>query len=90
MTKRIWLLALSAVLLSASAHAQAILIRNATVMTVTKGTIQNGSVLVENGKIAAIGKNLSAPADATIVDASGKFLFRALSIAIHILPLKAA
>jgi imidazolonepropionase-like amidohydrolase len=56
------------------AHAQAILIRNATVMTVTKGTIQNGSVLVENGKIAAIGKNLSAPADATIVDASGKFL----------------
>jgi imidazolonepropionase-like amidohydrolase len=74
MTKRIWLLALSAVLLSVSAHAQAILIRNATVMTVTKGTIQNGSVLIQNGKIAAIGKNLSAPADATIVDASGKFL----------------
>jgi len=74
MTKRTWLLAVSAVLLSVSAHAQAIVIRNATVMTVTKGTIQNGSVLVENGKIAAIGKNLSAPADATIVDASGKFL----------------
>lgn len=54
--------------------AETMLIRNATVLTVTKGTIQNGSVLVENGKIAAVGKNLSAPADATVVDASGKFL----------------
>ena len=43
-------------------QAQTILIRNATVLTVTKGTITNGSVLVENGKISAVGKNLSAPA----------------------------
>ncbi len=57
-----------------AAQAQTILIRNATVMTVTKGTLQNGSVLIENGKIAAIGKNLSAPADATVVDATGKYL----------------
>ncbi len=53
---------------------ETILIRNATVMTVTKGTLENGSVLIENGKIAAIGKNLNAPADAAVVDASGKFL----------------
>lgn len=54
--------------------AQTTLIRNATVLTVTKGTVENGSVLIENGKIAAIGKNLSAPADATVVDATGKYL----------------
>jgi imidazolonepropionase-like amidohydrolase len=54
--------------------AEALLIRNATVLTVTKGTIQDGSVLVEDGKIAAVGQNLSAPAGATVVDASGKFL----------------
>jgi imidazolonepropionase-like amidohydrolase len=65
---------LAAALLSLAAHAQTTLIRNATVMTVTKGTIQNGSVLIQNGKIAAIGKNLHAPADATIVDAASKFL----------------
>src|ERR1700728_4325547 len=59
---------------AASACAQTTLIRNATVLTVTKGTIENGSVLIENGKIAAIGKNVSAPADATIVDATGKYL----------------
>jgi imidazolonepropionase-like amidohydrolase len=55
-------------------QAETVLIRNATVLTVTKGTIQNGSVLLENGKIAAIGKNVSAPADATVVDAAGQFL----------------
>lgn len=58
----------------ACALAQTTLIRNATVLTVTKGTIENGSVLIENGKIAAIGKNVSAPADATVVDATGKYL----------------
>jgi imidazolonepropionase-like amidohydrolase len=71
------LLAASATLLLSStvaAPAQTILIRNATVMTVTKGTLENGSVLVQDGKIAAIGKNLNALADATIVDATGKFL----------------
>jgi imidazolonepropionase-like amidohydrolase len=55
-------------------QAQTVLIRNATVLTVTKGTITNGSVLVENGKIAAVGKNLSAPPGATVVDATGQFL----------------
>src|ERR1700722_13985798 len=76
MKNRSRLLAASALLLSAAmaARAETILIRNATVMTVTKGTVQNGSVLIENGKIAAIGKNVSAPTDATIVDATGKFL----------------
>ena len=65
----------AALLLSAAAaRSQTILIRNATVMTVTKGTIQNGSVLVQDGKIAAIGKTVNAPADATVVDATGKFL----------------
>lgn len=70
-------LCLTALLLAATGWrgaAEALLIRNATVLTVTKGTIQDGSVLVENGKITAVGQNLSAPAGATIVDASGKFL----------------
>lgn len=68
-----WALCLCAMTV-ASSGAQTILIRNATVMTVTKGTIQNGSVLIENGKVAAIGKEVAAPADATVVDASGKYL----------------
>jgi imidazolonepropionase-like amidohydrolase len=57
-----------------TSQAQNVLIRNATVLTVTKGTIQNGSVLVKDGRIAAVGKNLSAPAGTTVIDATGKFV----------------
>ena len=73
--RRFFLLISAALVMAASMiNAETILIRNATVLTVTKGAVENGSVLVENGKIAAVGKNVSAPADATIVDATGKFL----------------
>jgi len=49
-----------------------VLIRNATVMTASKGTLQNTDILIENGKITRIGKNLKASAKAKIIDASGK------------------
>ena len=51
-----------------------ILIRNATILTVTKGTINNGSILIRDGKIAAVGTNVAAPVDATVLDAAGKFV----------------
>lgn len=60
--------------LACGLHAQTVLIRNATVMTVTKGTVANGSVLVMNGKISAVGTNLSAPAGATVIDGAGGYL----------------
>jgi imidazolonepropionase-like amidohydrolase len=50
------------------------LIKNATVLTVTKGTLQNTDVLLQNGKIAQIGKNLTAPAGAQVIDATGKYV----------------
>jgi hypothetical protein len=36
------------------------LLKNATVVTVTTGTLANTSVLLENGKIAQVGTNLSS------------------------------
>ena len=50
------------------------LIRNATVLTVTHGTLQNTDVLLRNGKIAAIGKNLNASANARVIDGTGKYV----------------
>src|ERR1044072_745428 len=50
------------------------LIRNATVITVTHGTLQNTDVLMRNGKIAAVGKNLSASANARVIDGTGKYV----------------
>jgi imidazolonepropionase-like amidohydrolase len=58
---------------STTAHHD-ILIKNATVMTVTHGTITNGSVYIKDGRIAAVGENVSAPPSATVIDAGGKYL----------------
>jgi imidazolonepropionase-like amidohydrolase len=51
-----------------------IVIKNATVMTVTHGTIERGSVWLHNGKIAVAGTSVDAPAGATVVDATGKYV----------------
>src|SRR5216684_6002843 len=51
-----------------------VLIKNAVVMTVTRGTIENGSVYIKDGKIAAVGESVNAPSTATVIDAGGKYL----------------
>ena len=50
------------------------LIRGATVLTGTGARLDNADVLIANGKIEAVGQNLSAPAGARIVDASGRWV----------------
>ncbi|HEY0349117.1 MAG TPA: hypothetical protein VGC60_13275, partial [Pyrinomonadaceae bacterium] len=50
------------------------LIRNATIMTAAGPTITRGSVLVREGKIVAVGTNVTAPADALIIDGTGKYV----------------
>ena len=50
------------------------IIQNATILTVSNGTIENGSVLIRDGKIAEVGQNISVPRGANIVDGTGKFV----------------
>ncbi|HET7267828.1 MAG TPA: amidohydrolase [Oleiagrimonas sp.] len=50
------------------------LIEHATIFTGTGERIDDGSILLRDGKIAAIGKQVSAPAAAVVIDASGKFV----------------
>ncbi|MCR9014724.1 amidohydrolase family protein [Aquiflexum gelatinilyticum] len=50
-----------------------VLIKNATVLTVTKGTLEDTDVLVENGIIKKIGKGLTS-SNITTIDAKGKYL----------------
>ena len=66
-------LSVSAALGQQAAHNE-VVIKNAIVMTATHGTISNGSVYIKDGKIAAVGKDVNAPASATVVDAGGKYL----------------
>jgi len=49
-------------------------IKNAKVLPVTSGPIENGTILVDEGKIAAVGTNVEIPQGAQIMDASGKWV----------------
>src|SRR5215213_10299873 len=76
---RLLLFAIAGTLLTGAVRAQRssspeTLIRNATVLTITRGTVQNTDVLLRNGKIAAVGKNLNASANARIIDGTGKYV----------------
>ncbi|HEV2763441.1 MAG TPA: hypothetical protein VGV38_10735, partial [Pyrinomonadaceae bacterium] len=50
------------------------LIRNATVLTVSRGTLQNTDILIRGGKIVGVGPNLRAGEGARVVDATGKYV----------------
>jgi hypothetical protein len=68
------LLAAAALLLApAHAGAQDLLIRDARVHTADDaGTLEHTDVLVQDGRVAAVGKGLAAPAGANIIDANGR------------------
>jgi imidazolonepropionase-like amidohydrolase len=51
-----------------------ILIQNATLLTITNGTIQHGSILIKDGKIAEVGTSIQAPQDAQVIDAKGQYV----------------
>jgi len=51
-----------------------ILIRNGTVITITKGTLAETDVLIQKGKISSIGKDLMAPKDIKEIDATGQYV----------------
>ena len=57
-----------------AAQARVVALRGGTVLTVTKGTIPNGTVVLRDGKIAAVGANVTVPGDAEVIDTSGKFV----------------
>ncbi len=61
-------------LLAGSVSAQDVLFRNATVLTITDGDLENTDVLVSGGIITEIGSNIRAPRGITEVDATGKYL----------------
>jgi imidazolonepropionase-like amidohydrolase len=50
------------------------LIRNATILTAAGPVIRGGSVLLRDGKIAQVGTSVAAPADAIVIDGTGKYV----------------
>jgi imidazolonepropionase-like amidohydrolase len=55
-----------------------IAITNGTLWTITNGVIERGTVLVEDGKIVALGVDLPVPDKVEIIDATGKIVMPGL------------
>lgn len=57
---------------------ETILIKNGTIVPIVGKIVKNGSLLIQNGKIARIGTDITAPADAKIIDAKGMYVYPGL------------
>jgi len=63
---------------SAQQAANIFVIRNAKIVTVTGATIERGSVLIRDGKIAEVGARVTAPSNAKVIDATGLSVYPGL------------
>ncbi len=54
--------------------ARLVAITNATIMTASHGTIERGTIVIRDGKIAALGADVTAPQGARIIDGTGKYV----------------
>ena len=53
---------------------RATVIRNATVLTAAGPVIERGAILIENGKISAVGQAVTVPDGAVVIEADGKWV----------------
>lgn len=63
---------------TAAESSRPVVIQGATILTMTHGTIANGAVVIENGKIAAVGAHVSVPGDAEVISARGEYVLPGL------------
>ena len=66
------------VVLSVEGRAQIsskVFLEGGTIVPVVGATIEKGNILIEEGRIIAVGKDLKAPFDAKVIDVSGKTIF---------------
>ena len=49
-------------------------IKNGKLLTITNGTIDGGTILIEDGKIVKVGKDIEIPAGAQVIDATGNYV----------------
>ena len=54
--------------------ARTTVIRNVNILTAAGPLIRNGAILLQNGKIVAVGATVNAPADAVVIDGAGKYV----------------
>ncbi len=82
MKRKIQYLIISLVLIGFVASAQnpkaksgTFALTHASIETITKGVITNGTIIIQKGKITAVGTDVTVPSDATVIDCTGKWIY---------------
>ncbi len=57
-----------------SLMSQDLALKGGTVLTITQGVIPDGTVLIQNGKIAAFGEDITIPPGIPVIDCTGRFV----------------
>jgi imidazolonepropionase-like amidohydrolase len=65
-------------LAGAASGEETVVLKGGRVVTVSGTVLENGSVVLAAGRIAAVGVDVAAPAGARVVDASGKWIYPGL------------
>jgi len=74
MSKKFFLILTALVMMATLGWAQDLALKGGTILTITNGTIENGTIVIQKGRIAAIGKDIKIPDGIKIIDVSGKFI----------------
>jgi imidazolonepropionase-like amidohydrolase len=78
MKRKVLLLLAILVLLGSPSMAQDLVLKGGTVLTITGETIQNGTVVIQKGRITAVGKDVVIPSNIRVLDVAGKFVMPGL------------
>jgi len=54
--------------------ARLVAITNTTILTASHGTIEHGTILIRDGRIAEVGTSVQVPAGAQVIDGTGKYV----------------
>ncbi len=74
MKKNVFLLLLLLCSFIVTSSAQDLILKGGTILTITHGTVENGTIIIRGGKIVAIGKEIAVPVGVPVLDMSGKFV----------------
>ena len=78
MSKKILSLLVVFIIFTVSGIAQDLVLKGGTVLTITKEKIENGTVVIQKGKITAFGKDIKIPAGIKVIDVTGKYVMPGL------------
>ncbi len=62
------------IMLTSNLGAQDLVLKGGTILTITQGTIEKGMIVIQNGKITAVGADIKIPSGVKVVDVTGKYV----------------